>query len=216
MFQLSNHALGYGANKVLENISLSINAGERVALVGPSGAGKTTLLKALYEQCPQQVALCPQRYGLVETLSVYHNIYMGQLDRHGALYNLWNLIRPIARHQDAVQQLANELGLGDKLDHSADRLSGGQRQRLAIGRALYRQQDIFFGDEPVSSLDPIQGVMILKKIFSRHATVVMALHNRQQALSLFDRVIAIKHGEIQFDQPASKVDSQQLDALYGE
>jgi phosphonate transport system ATP-binding protein len=214
IFQLNNRTLAYGTNTVLGDVSLTINSGERVALVGPSGAGKTTLLRALYEQCPEQVALSPQRYGLVDTLSVYHNIYMGQLDRHSALYNAWNLLRPIARHRQAIYQLADELGLADKLDYSVDGLSGGQRQRVAIGRALYRQQATFFGDEPVSSLDSLQAKTILELVLSRHQTAVVALHNRQLALSLFDRIIGISDGEIQFDLAVTELEPQQLDALY--
>jgi len=216
LFSLAQHTLEYGRQRVLRNISLTIKRGEKVALVGPSGAGKTSLLNALYEQQRSRIALCPQAYGLVDILSVYHNIYMGQLERHSALYNLWNLAFPIAQHYQAVQRLAASLGIDDKVDHSVDQLSGGQRQRVSIARALYRQQPIFLGDEPVSSLDPLQGKLILEQVLSCHETAVVTLHNRRLALSVFDRVIGIKDGSIQLDLPAEQVTLDELDALYAQ
>ncbi len=216
MFELSNRRLAYGNAEVLGDVSLCIQAGERVALVGPSGAGKTTLLRALYQQFPDQIALCPQHYGLVDTLSVYHNIYMGQLDRHSALYNAWNLVRPIAGHRTNIAGLAGQLGLAEKLDHSVDQLSGGQRQRVAIGRALYRQCPVFIGDEPVSSLDATQGQAILDHILQQHTTAVVALHNRRMALTAFDRVIALKAGAILWDRAAKDIQTDEIDALYAE
>jgi phosphonate transport system ATP-binding protein len=214
MFGFTDHNLAYGSHIALPNITLAIQAGEKVALVGPSGAGKSTLLNALYLQMAEQAALCPQDVGLVDVFSVYHNIYMGQLDRHSALYNGWNLIRPIASHRRSVEQLAQELGLENLLDRSVDSLSGGQRQRVALGRALYRQQAIFFGDEPVSNLDPQQGKCILQKVLQRHETVVVALHDRHLALDLFARVIGIKEGVICLDCPVSAVEPDQLQAFY--
>ncbi|MDO7643998.1 MAG: ATP-binding cassette domain-containing protein [Reinekea forsetii] len=216
LFHLDQATLAYGQQTALASVSLSIHAGEKVALVGPSGAGKTSLLNVLYEQQREHIAWCPQHYGLVDILSVYHNIYMGQLERHGAPYNIWNLLFPIARHQQAIGQLASELGLGQKLDHSIDQLSGGQQQRVSIGRALYRNKAIFLGDEPVASLDPIQGEALLAKIIARHATVVIALHNRQMALSVFDRIIGIKGGRVVLDRPANAISHAELDRFYAQ
>lgn len=202
MFKLDH----YNLDTRLLDISLSINAGEKVALLGPSGGGKTSLLNALHQQCADQVAWCPQEHGLVEPLSGYHNIYMGQLDQHNALYNLVNLIKPLAKPKQQITELSAELGLiSEQLWKSVAQLSGGQRQRIGIGRALYRQQETFIGDEPVSSLDPVQAQQILELIFKRHRTVILALHNRKQALENFDRIIGIKAGKIVFDSPKKEL-----------
>jgi phosphonate transport system ATP-binding protein len=216
VFELSDHSLQYNGQMVWENLNLSISVGEKVAIVGPSGAGKSSLLRVLYQQQAQQVALCPQDLGLVEILSVYHNIYMGKLQQHSVLYNLCNLLRPLTSHRKAIEQLAEELGIEDKLFHSVDQLSGGQRQRVAIGRALYREQPIFLGDEPVSSLDPVQAESLLNLIVDRHETALVALHNRHLALSVFDRVIGIQEGAIRFDLAADKLTVAKLDAFYAE
>lgn len=216
LFQLVDHTLRYGEQVVWQHLDLAIEAGEKVAVLGPSGAGKSSLLNVLHSQRPHQIALCPQDHGLVDILSVYHNIYMGQLERHSALYNLWNLVRPLSGHRNAIARLTDELGMPEKLFVSVDQLSGGQRQRVAIGRALYRQQPVFLGDEPVSGLDPLQARLLLELIVSRHETVVVALHNRQLALGIFDRIIGLRDGVVRFDRPAADLSATELDAFYAE
>jgi len=217
MFKLDHYQL----DDRLNDITLNINSGEKVALLGPSGGGKTSLLNVLHQQCADQIAWCPQEHGLVEALSGYHNMYMGQLDQHYALYNLANLIKPLAKPKQAISELSVLLGLDPQQDlwKSVSQLSGGQRQRIGIGRALFRQQESFLGDEPVSSLDPVQAQQILELILNRHKTFILALHNRQQALSNFDRIIGIKAGRIVFDSPAkelikNKYQAGLLDSLY--
>lgn len=214
LFQLSGQSLIYGDHRVLDNISLRIEAGEKVALVGPSGAGKTTLLNLLYRQQPQQVALQPQSGGLVDLLSAYQNIFIGALERVGTLPALWNLVRPLAAHRQAVTELAQTLGIEEKLWQSVDRLSGGQRQRVAIGRALYRRQPVFLGDEPVSSVDPLQAQLLLEHLLSQHETAVVSLHNRQLALNHFDRIIVMRDGRICCDCPADRLTEEGLDFYY--
>lgn len=216
LFRLADHTLRYGEQVVWQHLDLNIRAGEKVALLGPSGAGKSSLLQVLHAQQPEQVALCPQDLGLVDILSVYNNIYMGRLQRHSAFYNLCNLVRPQSVHRQAITQLLHELGMPEKLFTSVDQLSGGQRQRVAIGRALYRGRPVFLGDEPVSSLDPLQARLLLELILQRHQTVVVALHNRQQALGLFDRVIGLRDGSVGFDCPAHELAPQALDAFYAD
>ena len=214
LFTLQQQSLPRGNTTVLHDISLQIVAGEKIALIGPSGAGKSSLLEWLYPQQAQQIALCPQQGGLVDILSVYHNVFMGALERHSSLFNLLNLIRPFAQPKQEILALCTELGIGDKLWQSVDRLSGGQRQRVSIGRALYRQQPIFFGDEPVSALDPRQAEELLALLLRRHDTVLVSLHNRRLALDHFDRVIALRDGRLFYDGPAVDLTAAQLDQLY--
>lgn len=218
LFQLDNACLSYEGNSaqpVLPQLSLSINNGERVALIGKSGAGKSTLLKHLRRLQPGQAAWCPQHSGLVPMLSVYHNIYMGALQRHSTLYNLANLIRPLQKSLVEVSEIAEQLQLREQLFTSLDRLSGGQQQRTAIGRALYQRQPIFLGDEPVSALDDYQAASLLNTITHSHDTVVLALHDTEQALRVCDRVIGLKQGRIAFDKPSSAVSNSDLASLYG-
>ena len=214
VFNISNQAIGFKNHPIFSNLSLMIKQGEKVAIVGTSGSGKSTLLNYLYQCRSDDVAYCPQKSMLVDTLSVYHNIYMGILNQHGFFYNVINLIRPFPVHKTQIEQLTRRLGLTGLLFKSLDKLSGGQQQRCAIGRALYQQLPIFIGDEPFSGLDPKQSVELLKAIKDQHQTVVVALHNKEMALNQFDRIIGIKDGAIAFDTPATEVSSEQLDLIY--
>lgn len=212
LLELSDAALGYENSPVLNNISLTIEAGEKVALIGPSGAGKSTLLNRLHSLIREQAALCPQSHGLVGPLSLYNNIYMARLEQFNTFSNIWNLIKP--QRWDEIAAIASKLGLRDKMKTSVDKLSGGQRQRVAIGRALYRNKPVFMGDEPVSSLDPLQAKQLLSHISDSHHTLIVAIHDRHLALNCFDRIIALKGGKIEFDEPTSQLDIIALNALY--
>ncbi|MEE2729401.1 MAG: ATP-binding cassette domain-containing protein [Pseudomonadota bacterium] len=214
VFELSGFTFHHGELKVLDDISLCVRRGEKVALLGASGAGKSTLLMQLYQQQPQQCALQPQSGALVDLLSVYHNIFMGGLERVGTLAALWNLVRPLPAAKADIRAIARQLGLEDKLWHSVDRLSGGQRQRVALGRALYRRQPVFLGDEPVSAVDPLQASALLAHALAQHETAVVSLHNRHLALEQFDRVILLRAGKIERDCAAAEISSEHLDALY--
>lgn len=214
MFLFDRHTLQRQGMTVLQPFSLNIQQGEKVALLGVSGAGKSTLLEAMRLQQPDQVAWCPQQGALVPMLSVFHNIYMGALDRHSPLYNLTNLIRPLQRELQAVAQLAGELGIIEKLRISVDRLSGGQAQRTALGRALFSQRPVLLADEPVSSVDEQQAQSLLTLALSRHDTAVVALHDRELALHCCDRIIGLKDGQILIDAPSDQLSLPLLDVLY--
>ncbi len=215
LFQLVNQRLHYQGRAVLENLSLSIYSGERVALVGRSGAGKSTLLAALREQCPEQVAWCPQQPGLVPMLSSFHNIHMGVLGSHSLIYNLANLVTPLPAARAAVETIASAVGLEQQLYSSVDKLSGGQQQRTNIGRALIQQKPVFLGDEPVANVDEYQGDALLRLICQSHQTVVLALHDIEQALTNCNRIVGLKDGAIVLDAPSEQLQASDLADLYG-
>ncbi|QFT84039.1 Phosphate-import ATP-binding protein PhnC [Halomonas sp. THAF12] len=206
--------LGHGERVVLPRVHLHLARGERVALLGPSGAGKSTLLAALRERLGGAVAWCPQHHGLVPGLAVYHNVYMGRLAEHSALANLWNLVRPLRGPWGEVAALCERVGLDGLMRRPVGQLSGGQRQRTAIARALYQQREVFLGDEPVASVDPHQAHRLLGLIEQRHTTSVIALHQRELALTRFDRVWGLRDGRLVIDAPASTLSLDDLDALY--
>lgn len=216
MFRLDHARVSYGGRTVLAGVTLTINRGEKVALVGESGAGKSTLLRLLRAQQPQDVAWCPQAQagGLVPLLSVFHNVYMGRLDRHSTFYNLLNLLSPRARELQAITPLVDALGLGDQLFSSVDRLSGGQQQRVAVGRALYAGKPVFLGDEPVSAVDEYQARDIVQRINAAHDTVVLALHDIDLALTCSERIIGLRDGAIVLDAPATSLTATDLAPLY--
>ena len=138
LLELVNQDLGYGRGPVLRDISVAIKAGDRIALVGESGAGKSTLLAAIQARLNDRAALAPQNPGLVASLTVFHNIYMGRLHRHSTWYNLLNLAWPRRHEVAAIRPLVARLGLEDKLFERAGALSGGQQQRVGVCRALHQ------------------------------------------------------------------------------
>jgi len=214
LLNFDNVDLGHGTHVVLPGLTLSFQAGERVALLGQSGAGKSTLLAEIRRRLGNTAAWCPQGHGLVPLLSVYHNVYMGQLERHAALVNLFNLARPRREAWQTIETLTQELGLEGLLRRPVEQLSGGQRQRVAIARAFYQQREIFLGDEPLASVDPHQALRLLERIQARHATSIVALHQHRLALSHFDRIIGLRDGRVVLDAPARELTLARLDALY--
>jgi ABC-type ATPase involved in cell division len=136
-FELKEASVGYNGRPMLTDIDLTIAHGERVAVMGRSGAGKSTLIKVLFAQRPAEVALIPQTAALVKTLSVFHNVFMGRLDRHSTLYNVRSLVWPARFDIDEIRGVLDGVGLADKLFAAAGTLSGGQQQRASVARALY-------------------------------------------------------------------------------
>lgn len=216
LFKLENENLGYDGDVILRDISVSVTEGERVALVGGSGAGKSTLLSVLHDRNHDKAALIPQELGLVRTLSVFHNVYMGGLQRHGTAYNLLNLVWPQKREINAIKPIVEQLGLSQKLFEMTGELSGGQRQRAAVCRALFQGGDSVLGDEPVSAVDGLQSRVVLKALANKFETVILAMHDVDLALEFSTRIIGLKKGEIAIDKPTEGLKRSDLDFLYKE
>lgn len=214
LLQLSNEVAGYQGKTILRDLTLRIDAGERIGLVGESGAGKSTLLRLIYERCRDQAALVPQDSGLVQSLSVFHNVYMGRLHIHSVWRNFRNLLKPARDDIATVRPIVEELRLDDKLFSPVAELSGGQQQRTAVGRALYNTGDLLIGDEPVSAVDEHQARDILSAVNSQKKTVVLAMHDRALALEFTDRVVGIRDGRIVLDEPTAGMIPGDLDDLY--
>jgi phosphonate transport system ATP-binding protein len=215
LVELQRATAGYAGDAVLHDIDLSIRAGERIAVMGRSGAGKTTLLNLLYERLAQHVALIPQTAALVKTLPVFHNVYMGRLDRHPTWHNLRTLVWPVRHDVAEIESVLGLVGLADKLFAKAGTLSGGQQQRTSVARALYCGRRIVIGDEPVSALDRVQAAGILAELCARHETVIVALHDIPLALAHADRVVVIERGRIVLDSPAGSLTAMDLVPFYG-
>jgi len=215
LIELAKETAGYGGRPVLHAVDLTIRTGERVAVLGRSGAGKTTLLNLLYGRLAERVALVPQGSALVKTLSVFHNVYMGRLDRHPTWYNLRTLVWPARRVVGEVAAVLDLVGLRDALFARAGELSGGQQQRASVARALYNGRPVLIGDEPVSALDRVQGAEILSRLTSRHETTIVALHDIFLALGHTDRIVVLDSGRIVLDAPSRTLTAADLIPYYG-
>jgi phosphonate transport system ATP-binding protein len=163
----------------------------------------------------ERVALVPQGSALVKTLSVFHNVYMGRLDRHPTWYNLRTLVWPARRVVGEVAAVLDLVGLRDALFARAGELSGGQQQRASVARALYNGRPVLIGDEPVSALDRVQGAEILSRLTSRHETMIVALHDIFLALGHTDRIVVLDSGRIVLDAPSRTLTAADLIPYYG-
>ena len=141
---------------------------------------------------------------------------MGRLHRHGPLYNIVNLIKPLQKEVIKVRPIVEKLGLKDKLFAPVQELSGGQQQRTAIGRAIFKDSPVFFGDEPVSAVDEHQSHVVLSAIMESHETVILSMHDVELALHYADRVIGLKNGIKVMDKSTRGMKTSDLDDLYQE
>lgn len=215
MIELTNIHKSYDHLHVLNGISLEINEGEIMAIVGPSGAGKTTLLQiAGTLDLPDSGAV---KYRGVEVtklsdkkLSSFRNLNIGFVFQFHQLLPeftaLENVMLPAliagANRKDAskkAKELLDVLGLDNRMTHYPPELSGGERQRVAVARALINDPDVVFADEPTGSLDSknreeIQQMFVeLQKRFGQ--TFVIVTHDASLA-EIADRVVIMKDGNI--------------------
>ncbi|MBQ0756634.1 MAG: ATP-binding cassette domain-containing protein [Amphritea sp.] len=211
---IQNAYLAYGNHRVLGPVSLDVRAGEHLILLGKSGCGKSTLLNHLYTENRKDCALIPQDLGLVDNLSVYHNVYMGRLQRYSALRNFMNFVFPADARVAEVTPLLEQLGLDEKCFSTVAELSGGQQQRVAVARALYQAAPVLLADEPVSALDGPEADRVMALLGQYFATAVISLHDVDRALRYGQRIIAIQNGELVLDEPAHRLTVSSLDEFY--
>ena len=226
----------------LKNISLEINQGEFVAIIGLSGAGKSTLLRTInrmhdisegsltvngqeindlagkdLRKFRRKIGMVFQSFNLVTRTTVVNNVLTSRVPD----MPLWKSIIGLYSKEDKVISLEalDKVGILDKAYVRADQLSGGQQQRVALARTLAQKPEIILADEPVAALDPITAKQVMddfKKINKElNMSVLINIHHVDLALKYADRVIGIKAGEIVYDGPATKVDSEVLKQIYG-
>lgn len=211
---IQSNALGYAGQQVLAPVSLDIREGENLILLGKSGCGKSTLLNHIYTENRRECALIPQGLGLVENLSVFHNVYMGRLSRYSAFHNIRNLVLPAAARVAEILPLLERLGLGDKCFASVAELSGGQQQRVAVARALFQDASVLLADEPVSALDGPEADRVMSLLGQNFFTAVITLHDVDRALRYGQRIIAIQNGELVLDERAERLTVSALNEFY--
>ena len=231
-----------GEDPALSIDSLSVAAGERVAVIGPSGSGKTTLLRAVHgliapvegtvsvDGVPtaskaarsrafrRRHAAVFQEFQLVERASVLRNVLCGRL---GHAPVLWSVLGRFADDdRDAALSAIEATGLLEFSHRRVDTLSGGQRQRVAVARALAQAPDLITADEPVSNLDPVIADDILRAVMGsaqeREIAVLAVVHHPALATAHADRVIGLAGGRVVFDSAeGALLDASALRRIYG-
>ncbi len=240
MILLEGVAKRYGELEAVAPVTLTIEKGETVAVLGPSGGGKTTLLlmmtgalqpsegRVLLDgtdiaamkpgpELARLVGMIHQQFDLVPHLSTLHNVLAGNLGRWGLRKAMVSLVWP--RDRWVALKALDKMGVADRASYRAARLSGGEQQRVAIARLLVQDPALILADEPVASLDPARAGEVLSLLLSAkregNKTLVASIHSVDLARQHFERLIGLRNGVVTFDLPTTKVTAQMLTELYG-
>tara|TARA_R110002096_G_scaffold100173_4_gene221955 strand:- start:2403 stop:3176 length:774 start_codon:yes stop_codon:yes gene_type:complete len=242
-FELQNVTCRFGELLAVDSVSLRVDQGEKIALIGPSGGGKTTLLRALntirapqtgtvsvfgnevsgfspgqLRQLRSRIAFIPQNLGLVGGLRVIQNVILGRGGERGTFRSLRDILVPTEEDRLAIHSILERVGIEEKLYQRTDRLSGGQQQRVAIARALFQGAEAILADEPVSSVDPARARDTVKLLCElskeRKFTLCMSLHNLELAREYFPRIVGLRGGKLILDAAPEEMGEDDLRQLY--
>ena len=242
MLTLNSLSKTFGQTKAVDSVSLTIERGSFVGVIGRSGAGKSTLLRMInrlneptsgsivfegsniaelsgteLREWRRRCAMIFQQFNLVGRLDVLTNVLMGRL----ATTPSWRSMLRLWGEDDRTIALAalDQFDIASLAAQRADQLSGGQQQRVAICRALVQEPDIILADEPIASLDPrntkivIDALLRINKHFG--ITVICNLHSLDIARTYCDRLVGMASGKVAFDDVPEALTDTISRELYG-
>lgn len=224
----------FGHVVALNGVSMHVNRGETLGILGDNGAGKSTLIKILTgfhqpdagqvyvdgqpvslgsvgEARARGIECVYQDLALVNGLSVYHNLFLNrELVRPGP----FRLLNHAEMRRRAAQALA-DIGVAiPSVEVEVGALSGGQRQAIAVARAVSSDARILLLDEPLAAMGAREAALIIGLIERLKArgdiAIVMIAHNYAQTLEICDRIMLIQHGEVTFESAAATTSAEQL------
>lgn len=225
LFELSHAKKSFGDLEVLKDISISVNKGEVLSIIGPSGSGKSTILRCatLLETLDHGDLYYSGKPACVEENNAAHYVSKAELKEikthFGLVFQNFNLFPHFTvlknvmdacvvvdhmSHEEAKKRalkVLKQLGIDDKADSYPCQLSGGQQQRVSIARALVREPEVLFFDEPTSALDPeLTGevLKVIRELAQTHMTMIIVTHEMQFAREVSDRIVFMEDGLIRF------------------
>jgi len=227
----------------LKDVTLTIQDGEFVAIIGRSGAGKSTLLRAVnrmhditegtltvegvnvstlrgreLRRFRRGIGMVFQSFNLVTRTTVIRNVLSACVPE----MPFWRVLLGAFRRQDKITALESldKVGILDKAYIRVDQLSGGQQQRVALARTLAQNPKIILADEPVAALDPVTAKQVMQDFVRINKdmgiSILLNIHHVELAIEYADRIIGIRAGQIVYDGPAKAVDQTVLNSIYGE
>lgn len=229
---------GYEA---LKSVSMEVNDGEIVGLIGRSGAGKSTILRCINGVQPttkgsiqlhktevtslhadelrairREIGFIWQEHNLVERLSVLKNVLSGRLGYVGTAQGFFHYFD--RSHREVALASLERVNMLHRAEQRADRLSGGEKQRVSIARALAQRPKIILADEPVASLDVELSWQVMSDLVhvSRQESVptLLSIHDVELAKTFCDRIVGLAQGHIVFDGKPGELNRAALDEIY--
>lgn len=215
MIEVKNLKISFGKLHVLKDVSINIQKGEKIVIIGPSGSGKSTFLRCLnrletpdggqilfegndltdpktnLDQCRQKMGMVFQHFNLFPHLTVLQNITLAPVTLK---------LKSQEEAEKEAMELLERIGLPDKANVYPSTLSGGQKQRIAIVRSLAMHPDVMLFDEPTSALDPEmvgEVLEVMKDLAREGMTMVVVTHEMGFAREVADRVLFMNEGYIE-------------------
>ena len=239
---LTNISKIFDETRAVDNVSLKIEKGQFIGVIGRSGAGKSTMLRLInrlidptagsvtfqgteitalkgkqLRNWRRDCAMIFQQFNLVERLDVLTNVLIGRLAEHDFLSSMAMRFTDMERAM-ALQAL-DRLDLVQQALQRAGTLSGGQQQRVAIAKALVQKPKIMLADEPIASLDPANATLVMDSLRQINKedglTVLVNLHTLDTARAYCDRIIAMRNGRVFFDGVAAQLNDDVVRDIYG-
>ncbi|MGH6816437.1 MAG: ABC transporter ATP-binding protein [Hyphomicrobiaceae bacterium] len=228
-------AFGYPERPVGRNVTLAVEPGEILCLLGPNGCGKTTLFKTVLgllrpqggtvrldgadltglkrPEIARRIAYVPQAQGTAFPYTVLDVVLMGRVAHRGLFAG------PTKQDRNIARQALSELGIDDLASREVTRLSGGQRQLVVVARAIAQAAPLIVMDEPTASLDFGNQVVVLsevKRLAGRGTGIVLSTHDPDHAFAVATRVILMRDGETIAEGPPDRVlTADRLKTVYG-
>lgn len=239
---LTSLSRSFAATTAVDNVTLTIEPGQFVGVIGRSGAGKSTMLRLINRLVDpsagsisfgkvdvtalkgkalrawrRDCAMIFQQFNLVDRLDVLTNVLIGRLSEHGFVSSM------AMRFSDEERAMAiralDRLDLVPQALQRAGTLSGGQQQRVAIAKALVQRPKIMLADEPIASLDPANATRVMDELRQINRddglTVLVNLHTLDTAREYCDRIVAMRAGRVMFDGTAAQLTNDVVRDIYG-